>query len=204
MRLTANTLRFVLAYTLVGIAFLATLVLGYDFGIPGMLVFVPPMVASYGVLLALSRTPWLGDVAHGLQNAPSHLVSMTLAAIVLLWASSLTGFYEQVAAFNAGAPLTARLVIDVIAIGLLVAGAFVAGIALAHRGVPDMDVLHPFVAANMLLLAYTLATTAIAGLPAGPNPQIPAAALALMAIGYVRWAIRSRREAAHAARDARR
>lgn len=207
MRATGNapaSLRFAVAYLLAGIVFVALLVPSLLLGLPGMLFLVLPLAAAYAVLFALSRTARFRDVGRGLEHAPYYLVFLTLAALVLLWADSLTGLNDRLAAFNGGAPLRAGLVLDVIAAGLLVAGAFFAASALASRDRLDMGMVHTFVAANMLLLVYALAPTAISGLPAAPNPLIPLAGLVLMSACYVRWAIISRREAALSGRGRRR
>ena len=197
MRATGQTttLRFVAAYALAGIAFAALLVPSLVLGVPGMLFLVPPILAAYAVLFALSRTPWFHDVARGLEHAPYHVVSIALAAIVLLWADSLTGFHERLAAFNVGAPLTPGLVIDAIATGMLVGGAFVAGIALTERREPDGSITWLFLTANGLLLVYALASAAIGGLPTGPHPLIPIVALALLAASHVLWMLRARNAA---------
>lgn len=142
MRATGQTTtrRFVAAYALAGIAFVAVLVPSFIAGLPGMLFLVPPLIAAYAVLFVLSRTPWFRDVVRRLTHGPYLIVSIALAAIVLLWANSLTGFHERLSAFNAAAPLTASLVVDVIAAGMLVGGAFVAAMALTERQAPERSI----------------------------------------------------------------
>lgn len=203
MRATGQTTtrRFVAAYALAGITFVAVLVPSFIAGLPGMLFLVPPLIAAYAVLFVLSRTPWFRDVVRRLTHGPYLIVSIALAAIVLLWANSLTGFHERLSAFNAGAPLTASLVLDVIAAGMLVGGAFVAAMTLTERQAPERSITWLFVAANSLLLVHTLVSAAIGGLPIGPHPLIPVVALALLVASHVLWMIRARTTAM---RDTRR
>lgn len=196
--------RFVVAYVLAGVAFVAVLLLSAVSGIASVLFLALPLAAACAVLFALSRMAWFRDALRGMAEAPSHLVTIALVGIVLLWAASLTGFHERVSAFNAGAPLTAGLVIDVIATGLLVAAALIAGGALTSRDVPDMGIVHTFAAANVLMLVHALAPAGIADLPAGPHPLIPLAAIALMAVPYLRLVILFRGRTERTARDGRR
>ena len=84
MRATGQTTtrRFVAAYALAGITFVAVLVPSFIVGLPGMLFLVPPLIAAYAVLFVLSRTPWFRDVVRRLTHGPYLIVSIALAAIL--------------------------------------------------------------------------------------------------------------------------
>jgi hypothetical protein len=72
----------------------------------------------------------------------------TLAAFVTALVIFPSGLYEQVSAFIARAPLTATLGHHAHRNGAVMVAAFIAGIAMAHRGVSRSGLLHFFVAAN--------------------------------------------------------
>lgn len=184
--------RFFLAVGIAGTGFLSTLVVLVSLAQPGVLAIIMAFAVGYGVLMALSRTAYFGGAIGRTGDGLSAVPSLLISAAVLYWTSGATDIYDQLGAVNAGAAPSPTLFQNVAAIGLLLVAGVVAGTVLGGARLVPLTRLHIILAANAILLGYAMIAQTVPGLPAAPDMVLPFAAIALMALGYLRWAIQTR------------